>query len=50
LQRWTSVSDKIASDMFAASPVSLPVTPLLVLAVIFLASLAVFLWITKKRY
>jgi hypothetical protein len=32
--------------MFSVGTVPLPITPLVVLCVIFLASLAVFLWIT----
>jgi hypothetical protein len=45
----TTVSDKIADRMVTATYGSfpLPLAPLLVLAVIFLSSLAVFLWITK---
>jgi len=33
--------------MLSVATVPLPITPLLVLCVIFLASLAVFLWITR---
>ena len=47
LRRETSDSDKIVAGMFCVAKVPLPITPLVVLCVILLASLAVFLWITR---
>jgi hypothetical protein len=48
-QREVPISDKIAIGMLTADAVPLPITPFLVLIAIFVASLAVFLWITKTR-
>jgi len=44
-------SDKMRRDMLAVNEIQvpLPVTPFVVLGAMFVASLAVFLWITRKH-
>jgi hypothetical protein len=45
-----ATSDKMWQHMLAtANDVVLPISPFLVLGVILIASLAVFLWITRSR-